>query len=90
MVKKQGNPAWEKPQNFTSSQIGDVSYFEFLVPSFKGMPLKQQNMYAEFVVDGFWVDLHISKVLYESKDHALFEELVKAIKFEPKEEKAKS
>ena len=89
MVKKQGNPAWEKPQNFISSQIGDVSYFEFLVPSFRGMPVKQQNMYAEFVVDGFWVDLHISKILYEPKDHALFEEVVKAIKFEPKEEKAR-
>ena len=90
MVKKQGNPAWEKPQNFISSQIGDVSYFEFLVPSFRGMPVKQQNMYAEFVVDGYWVDLHISKVLYEPKDHVLFEELVKSIKFEPKEEKARS
>ena len=90
MVKKQGNPAWEKPQNFISSQIGDVSYFEFLVPSFRGMAVKQQNMYAEFVVDGFWVDLHISKILYEPKDHVLFEELVKAIKFEPKQEKATS
>jgi hypothetical protein len=54
------------------------------------MPVKQQNMYAEFVVDGYWVDLHISKVLYEPKDHVLFEELVKSIKFEPKEEKARS
>ena len=90
MVKKQGNPAWEKPQNFISSQIGDVSYFEFLVPSFRGMPVKQQNMYVEFVVDGYWVDLHISKVLYEPKDHVLFEELVKSIKFEPKGEKSRS
>jgi len=87
MVRKLGNPAWEKPKNFVSSEIGDVSYFEFLVPSFRGMPLQQQNMYAEFVVDGFWVDLHISKVLYEPKDHVLFEALVKAIKFEPKEKK---
>lgn len=89
MVRKQGNPAWEQPQNFISSQIGEVSYFEFLVPSFRGMPVKQLNMYAEFVVDGFWVDLHISKILYEPRNHVLFEALVKAIKFEPKEEKAR-
>ena len=87
LVWKLGNPAWEKPKNFISSQLGDVSYFEFLMPSFKGVPVQQQNMYAEFVVDGFWVDLHISKVLYKPEEHELFEQLVKAIKFEPKQEK---
>lgn len=87
MVLKGGNPAWEKPKNFISSQIGDVSCFEFLVPSFQGQPVQQQNMYAEFVVDGFWVDLHISKVSYKPEDHGLFEQVVKAIKFESKEKK---
>jgi hypothetical protein len=84
MVRKLGNPTWEDPQNFVSSQIGEVSYFEFLIPTFRGQPVRQQNMYAEFVVDGFWVDLHISKVLYKPEEHKLFEDLVKAIKFEPK------
>jgi hypothetical protein len=88
MVKKLGNPSWEKPKNFVSSQIGDVSYFEFMVPSFRGMQVQQQNMYAEFVADGFWVDMHISKILYQPNEHVLFEELVKAVKFEPKEAKA--
>jgi len=36
----------------------------------------------------FWVDLHISKVLYKPEEHELFELLVKAIRFEPKEKKA--
>jgi hypothetical protein len=84
MVWKLGNPSWENPQNFSQSQLGDIYYFEFLIPSFRGQPIKQQNMYAEFVVDGYWVDLHISKVLYESSDHRLFEELVKSIKFDAK------
>ena len=87
MVWKSGNPSWENPQNVVSSQIGDISYFEFLMPSFQGVPFQQHNMYAEFVVDGFWVDLHISKVLYKPEEHALFEQLVKAIKFEPKQDK---
>jgi hypothetical protein len=39
-------------------------------------------MYAEFVVDDFWVDLHISKVLYKPADHELFAQLVKAINFD--------
>lgn len=59
-----------------------------LIPSFQGVPRQQQNMYAEFVVDGFWVDRHISTVLYKAEEHAWFEQLVKAIKFEPKQNKA--
>ena len=90
MVWKTGNPAWEKPKNIISSELGDISYVEFLVPSFRGQPIGQQNMYAEFVVDGFWVDLHISKVLYKPEEHELFEQLVKAIKFEPKQKTARN
>jgi hypothetical protein len=90
MVRNLGNPSWENPRNFLSFQIGDVSCFEFLIPSFRGQPIQQQNMYAEFVVDGFWVDLHISKVLYKSEDRKVFEDLVKAIKFEPKAGKDRS
>ena len=87
MVWKAGNPAWENPQNVVQAAIGDIHYFEFLVPSFRGQPVRQQNMYAEYVVDGFWVDLHISKALYKSTEHELFERIVKSIKFEPKETK---
>ena len=87
MVWKLGNPSWENPRNVVQAEIGDIHYFEFLVPSFRGQPVQQQNMYAEFVVDGFWVDLHVSKALYKSTEHELFERIVKSIKFEPKESK---
>jgi hypothetical protein len=86
MVWKAGNPSWENPQNVVQSEIGDVSFFEFLIPSYQGMPVQQQHMYAEFVVEGFWVDLHISKVLYKPEEHKLFERIIKSIRFEPKEE----
>jgi hypothetical protein len=85
MVWKLGNPSWEKPEKVVQSEIGDVSYFEFFMPSFRGMPVKQQNMYAEFVKDGFWVDMHISKVLYKPEEHELFERVIKSVKFEPKD-----
>jgi hypothetical protein len=84
LVWKAGNPGWEEPQNVVLSEIGEVSFVEFLIPTFRGQPVQQQNMYAQFVVDGFWVDLHISKVLYTPGEHELFERLVKSIKFEPK------
>jgi hypothetical protein len=84
MVWKLGNPSWENPQNVVLSEIEGISFFEFLIPSFRGKPVQQQNMYAEFVVDGYWVDLHISKVLYKLQDHEIFERLIKSVKFEPK------
>jgi hypothetical protein len=84
MVWKAGNPSWENPQNVVLSEIGDVSFFEFFMPSYRSQPVQQQNMYAQLVVDGFWVDLHISKTLYKPKEHEAFERLVKSIKFEPK------
>ena len=84
MVWKMGNPAWVNPQNVVQSEIGDVGFFELLISVFQGQPIQQQNLYAEFVVDGFWVDLHISKVLYKTGDHEMFERIMKSIKFEPK------
>jgi hypothetical protein len=84
MVWKLGNPAWENPQNIVMSKIGDVHFFEFLMPSFRGQPVQQQNMYAQFVVDGFWVDMHISKILYKPEEHKLFEDIIKSVKFETK------
>lgn len=90
MVWKAGNPSWENPKNIVQSEIGDVSFFEFLIPSFQGMAVQQQNMYAEFVVDGFWVDMHLSKVLYKPEEHALFERIIKSIRFDPKNRSNKS
>ena len=85
MIWKAGNPTWVNLKNVVHSQIGEVSIFEFLLPSYQGMEIRQQNMYAQFVVDGFWVDLHISKVLYEPEERKLFERIVKSVKFEPKQ-----
>ena len=84
MVWKLGNPGWQRPQNVKLSEIGEISILELLVPEYQGRPIRQQNVYAEFVVEGYWVDLHISKVLYQDQDRGLFERMVKSVRFEPK------
>lgn len=84
MVLNAGNPGWINPINKVSSEIGNISYFGFLMPSFQGHEIKQQHMYAQFVENGYWVDLHISKVLYKKEEHVLFEDLVKSVKFDMK------
>jgi len=83
-VWKLGNPSWKNPKNVVLSELGDISYFEFLLPEVAGRPIKQQNMYAEYVVKNYWVDLHVSKVEYKPEEHKLFEDLIKSIKFEDK------
>ena len=80
-VWKSGNPKWGKVQDVVQPKIGDVSYFEFFRPIVQGQPLEIFDMYAEFVEDGYWVDLHISKVQYKKEDHKLFENFVKAVRF---------
>ena len=84
MIWKLGNPEWVNPKNIVQSQIGDISTLELMVPKFQGMDLRQQNVYAEFVVEGFWVDMHLSKVLYKPEEHSLFERIVSSVRFEPK------
>ncbi|MGH9945773.1 MAG: DUF4019 domain-containing protein [Pyrinomonadaceae bacterium] len=79
-----GNPAWGKFQDLKKSKIKDFSYFEFFRPEVQGKPLKMLDMYAEYVGQGYWIDLHISKVQYKKEDHLLFEDIVKSINFVPK------
>ncbi len=84
-VRARGNPTWQDPQQMSDGMFGDISYFQFFMPSYGGYPVKQENLYAEFVQDGFRVDLHLSKVRYSPSDHALFEAIVRSIRFEPKD-----
>jgi hypothetical protein len=90
MVWRANRPTLEDPQNVLKSEIDDVSVFEYFLPAVKGVPVRLHNMYAEFVVDGYWVDLHISKGLYKPDDRRLFEDVVRSITFKEKGENAQS
>lgn len=79
-----GNPAWGKFQDLAKSKIRDFHYFEFYRPVAMGKPLKMFDMYAQYVDQGYWVDVHISKALYTKADHALFEKVINLISFMPK------
>lgn len=87
MVWKLGNPSWENPENIKFSEIGEAGVFEFLVPTFRGLPVRQQNIYAQFVKDGYWIDLHISKALYQPSDRSALVKFVETASFESKSEK---
>jgi hypothetical protein len=84
MIWKLGNSEWTNPKNVVQAEIGDVSVLELMVPKYQGMNIQQQNVYAEFVVDDFWVDMHLSKALYKPEEHQLFERIIKSVRFEAK------
>ena len=50
LIWQLGNPEWGKPENVIQNEIGDVSVLELMVPKYQGMDVRQQNVYAEFVV----------------------------------------
>jgi hypothetical protein len=79
-----GNPGWGKYQDLVKAEFGDISYFEFYRPVIFEQPAKMFDMYAEFVRDGYWIDLHMSKVLYKKEDHAWFEQFVRSASFATK------
>jgi len=85
MVQKAGFPALGKVEKVTPSEIGEVSVVECFVPEARGVPVNQHHLFAEFVVRGYWVDMHVSKVLYTPQDRERIERLVKAISFQAKE-----
>lgn len=86
-VLNAGNPAWGKFEQLAKGKLKDLSYFEFYRPEVQGRPVKMLDMYAEYVSEGYWVDLHISKVLYTKEDHALFEKVVNSVEFVPRDGK---
>lgn len=71
-------------RKITPSEIGEVSVVECFVPEARGVPVRQQHLFAEFVVKGYWVDMHVSKVLYKPEDREQIERLVKGVSFHSK------
>jgi hypothetical protein len=47
----------------------------------RGQPVKMLDIYAEYVGQGYWVDIHISKVLFRKEEHRLFENVISSVGF---------
>ena len=85
LVQKSGFPGLGRVEKVTPSEIGEVSVVECFVPEARGVTVNQHHLFAEFVVRGFWVDMHVSKVLSTPQDRERIERLVKAVSFQAKE-----
>jgi hypothetical protein len=74
-------PAITNPQGVTFIDLNDFSIVEFIVPEFKGIKVNQINMTGHHVREGYWVDVHISKVFYQPGDRDVFIDFINSITF---------
>jgi len=47
---------------------GRMAFVEYFIPAIQGAPIRQKNLFACFSRENVFVDVHISKSLYETKD----------------------
>ncbi len=62
------------------SSIGEAYTYEYLLPEV----LNQKNINVHLYKDGYWIDVHLSKVFYESRDYQLFTDFINTLSFSTK------
>jgi hypothetical protein len=80
---KNSNPLYVDPKKANSFDLNQFAVAEFLVPEIKGQRVNQMNMSAHYVKEGYWADLHLSKVLYQPKDRGLFTDFINSVSVRP-------
>ena len=78
------NPLMANPQEVKFLERNGFAVVRFLIPTFKGERVDQLNYSAHAVRDGYWVDVHISKMMSKSSESALFSDFLDRVSFELK------
>jgi hypothetical protein len=66
-------------ENVKKYESGNVAVVEHDTKKFKGQEINFHSLNAYLANNGYWIDVHISKVLYSKKDHDIFENIVKSV-----------
>jgi len=73
--------------NIIKKDYPDYATNEYFVPSSNNDSPNQKHVNAHFVQNGFWIDLHISKVQFQEIEQPCFDELISSVRFLPKNPK---
>ena len=82
MLEKLRKMSFKK--SWSTSKVGQVYVSENMDGPVNGIFLRQQHMNAHYVVDGVWIDVHMSKVNYRASDHKIFVEFLRSIRIKNK------
>ncbi|MGH8634274.1 MAG: hypothetical protein ACRET7_09090 [Burkholderiales bacterium] len=72
-------PMVKNPTGVAKFERSGFAIVRFELPIIPNVAIKQLNYSAHLVRDGYWVDLHISKVLMAESDERLLEQAIDAI-----------
>lgn len=68
------------PVQVRTYEVGQVAVLEYMIDSFQGRNLHQKNVFAYMVSGDQWLDVHISKVLYDSNDEKFLNSMLHSIR----------
>jgi len=77
-------PKLDGTERTAQGQLGEAYTIEILLPKERNLPVNAKTLYAEFVHEGYWADVRISKGGFKPEDQAKLEALVHSVRFEPK------
>lgn len=64
------------------SRLGEVDVLWYMVPEFRGQPIKQESLFACQFYDNTYIDLHLSKVNFTEADEPLFADLLQSMRID--------
>jgi hypothetical protein len=73
-------PTLKSPTNIRFYEIEDAAIFDYTIND----PINQINLFAYLCKDGYRIDVHISKVLFEESDKEYLINFVKSLSYERK------
>jgi tetratricopeptide (TPR) repeat protein len=69
-------------ENLTQYEKNNIAFVEFDTKEFQGNKVDFHSMNAYLSTEGYWIDIHISKIGYKPEDKVLFDQIVNTIKIE--------
>ena len=75
-------PLYENPQAVEQFEENGFAIVKFIIPSVQGVQVNQLNYSAHIVREGYWIDMHLSKLPSQKGDEASFSRFVKTISFQ--------
>jgi len=73
---------YENASSVTRKSVNDFSVLEFYIDKPMGQPFVQSNLSAHQYRDGYWIDIHLSKVDSRSVDYSSMYKILSSLKFE--------
>lgn len=77
-------PMVRNPTGVAEFERAGFAVVRFELPIIPDVPVKQLNYSAHLVRDGYWVDLHLSRVFMSAGDERLLDQAVDAIRIQPR------